>query len=287
MRVRATNEAARLAESWRLAFAETPRRGLQGARLGKGTGASLEFEDRRSYSAGDDVRHLDWRAYARTGEMMVKLHREEVSPRVEILLDTSRSMAAGVGGEAKAQLAVDLAALFLRSALSDGFAPVLFVCRDVAEKFSLERFEGEGVEIEARTELNQVLHGAAGRLRAGASRVLISDLLFPSGAEAVIRTVASGGGGLAIVQTLSAEDATPVAGRALRLIDAETGEAVEHVLDEASVRRYLDRLARLERGAQEQTRRFGGSWARVVADRPLEEVCRQELARAGILDAGS
>ena len=70
-------------------------------------GSSLEFQDRRLYEAGDDVRHLDWRAFARTDELFVRQYREEIQPRLELLIDDSRSMAVT---ETKAQLAVDVAA---------------------------------------------------------------------------------------------------------------------------------------------------------------------------------
>ena len=98
-------DAARLAEVYRLALGERRTRGPAGERLGKGTGASLEFQDRRVYAPGDDVRHLDWAAYARTDQMMVRLYREEVLPTVELLIDGSRSMAVDPD---KAQLAADL-----------------------------------------------------------------------------------------------------------------------------------------------------------------------------------
>ncbi|MCP5089094.1 MAG: DUF58 domain-containing protein, partial [Rhodobacteraceae bacterium] len=41
----------------------------------------MEFHDRRRYEAGDDVRHIDWRVLARTDELLVRVHREEVVPR--------------------------------------------------------------------------------------------------------------------------------------------------------------------------------------------------------------
>ena len=107
--MRPAASAFALGESWKLGFAHVPPRGPAGERVGRGTGSSLEFHDRRSYEPGDDVRHLDWRAYARTDTLLVRQWREEVLARCEILLDGSRSMAID---ERKAQLALDLAALF-------------------------------------------------------------------------------------------------------------------------------------------------------------------------------
>src|ERR671911_2948414 len=67
--------------------------GRIGERLGSGTGSSLEFQDYRSYTPGDDLRHVDWAAYARSELLAVRLYREEVAPRIDLVLDISRSMA--------------------------------------------------------------------------------------------------------------------------------------------------------------------------------------------------
>src|SRR5262245_56058583 len=89
-----------LAERYRIALVETNLRGVLGERIGRGTGSSLEFQDRRGYASGDDVRHLDWRAYARTDQLLVRVYREEILPRIDLLVDASRSMAID---ESKAQ----------------------------------------------------------------------------------------------------------------------------------------------------------------------------------------
>lgn len=55
--------------------------------------ASAEFADYRAYVPGDELRALDWRAYARTDRDYIKLFRKETDMRCHILLDASRSMA--------------------------------------------------------------------------------------------------------------------------------------------------------------------------------------------------
>ena len=54
--------------------------------------ASAEFADYRPYSAGDNVRSIDWRAYARTDRDYVRLFRKETEMSGCLVLDTSRSM---------------------------------------------------------------------------------------------------------------------------------------------------------------------------------------------------
>ncbi len=67
-------------------------RGGVGSRLGSRAGESLEFQDYRDYTPGDDLRNLDWTVLARTGREVVRVRREEVAPVVEVFRDRSASM---------------------------------------------------------------------------------------------------------------------------------------------------------------------------------------------------
>ena len=55
-------------------------------------GFSVEFSSYRPYIQGDDPRHIDWKLWARTDELFLKLFIEETNLRAHILLDTSASM---------------------------------------------------------------------------------------------------------------------------------------------------------------------------------------------------
>ena len=56
-------------------------------------GFSVEFSEYRDYQPGDDLRHLDWRLYARSDRLCVKKYTQETNARFYILCDTSGSMA--------------------------------------------------------------------------------------------------------------------------------------------------------------------------------------------------
>lgn len=277
---RPSPEALRLGALHRLALLGDPQRGSVGERLARGTGSSLEFQDRRGYQAGDDVRHVDWRALARTDQLLVRQYREEVLPRVEIVVDTSRSM--GVE-DAKASLAVDVAALLSLAARSAGFQSVVALAGDRPEFVDPARFEGAGVEFASRVPWPPALASAVATLRAGSMRVLVSDFLFPHDARELVRPIAARGAGLALVQVLGVADVRPEAGAALRIVDSETDTSRDLVLDRRTVATYLERLERLTRGLDEECRRAGARYLRLEAGTPLAEVARA-LARAGILD---
>lgn len=279
-----SSEAQRLGALHTLALLGDTQRGSIGERLARGTGSSLEFQDRRAYQAGDDVRHVDWRALARTDQILVRQYREEVLPRVEIVVDSSRSMAVE---DAKAQLVVDATAMLLLAARGAGFQSILALAGDRPELADAAQFDAAGFEFEARTPWPPALTAALSTLRAGSMRVLVSDFLFPHDARELIRPVAARGGGLAVVQVLGASDVRPEVGAALRLTDAETDVTHDLVLDARAVERYLERLERLTRGLHEECRRAGARFVRLETSSTLPEVSRALLA-AGILelDAG-
>lgn len=55
-------------------------------------GFSVEFAEHRQYIPGDDLKHLDWKIYARTGKYFIKQYEEETNLKAYILLDISKSM---------------------------------------------------------------------------------------------------------------------------------------------------------------------------------------------------
>ncbi len=64
----------------------------EGERKSRQKGQSQEFSDFRPYNPGDDIRLIDWNAYARTDQYYVKLYEEEREARITIVLDHSASM---------------------------------------------------------------------------------------------------------------------------------------------------------------------------------------------------
>src|SRR5438874_1066772 len=101
-------------------------------------GGGIEFADHREYSAGDDLRYLDWNIYARHGEFLLKRFQEEQDLHVYFLLDCSHSMA--VGEPQKFDLARQVTAALAYIALADldRVSVVAFADRVVAD-FPLTR----------------------------------------------------------------------------------------------------------------------------------------------------
>ncbi len=273
-------EAQRLARRYRLAARWQPRGGPAGDRLGRGVGASMEFHDRRRYAPGDDVRHIDWRALARTDEMFVRVHREEVTPRVDLFVDVSRSMSADGG---KGQRSLDLVGFLALAGRAAGQDVRVVAAGTRAERVDHDRLFATGLALEADRPLADVLREAAALARAGSLRIVVSDFLFPHDPEALVRTLAQGAGRVALVQLLSRDDADPAADGALRLTDAESGATSNVILDARTIARYRDRLARLTAGLDEACRRSGGELLRTRSDLELDDALAA-MAREGVLE---
>jgi uncharacterized protein (DUF58 family) len=83
-------------------------------------GRGIDFEEVRFYQPGDDIRTIDWRVTARTGEAHTKLFREERERPVLIVTDQRSNMFFGSRHCFKSVLACQLAALLAWSALDKG-----------------------------------------------------------------------------------------------------------------------------------------------------------------------
>jgi hypothetical protein len=270
--------AVHAAAAVRLAMPRTPLRGRAGERLGSGTGASLEFQDYRSYAPGDDLRHVDWAAYARSDLLTVRLYREEVAPRVDLALDVSRSMAVT---DVKRRSFSELSALLAcASASTVADARVITSPASLPEPLPVP----EQIERFLTFDVNQsAFEGGPLPFRRRSVRIVVSDFLFPHDADALVSRLARESAWLAIVQLTLGEEAEPVVEGGRRLIDVEGRGEVDLVIDEAAVRDYRARFTNLRLGLSRAARRVGAPFAHLVAGTPLRDMARA-LAAAGVVE---
>jgi len=73
-------------------------------------GASIDFAEHRGYVAGDDIRRVDWRLYARTDRYYVKQYEADTNTNLMVLFDVSKSMSFGSRGIPKLEYASFVAA---------------------------------------------------------------------------------------------------------------------------------------------------------------------------------
>ncbi|GAB1507971.1 DUF58 domain-containing protein [Actinophytocola sp. KF-1] len=94
-----------------------PRHHHEGRTTDDSLHGSLDLRDVREYVIGDEVRHLHWKAIARTGRLMVRDYVDPNQPRFTTLLDTRAALAPADGFEE----AVDLAASLMNAAADAGY----------------------------------------------------------------------------------------------------------------------------------------------------------------------
>jgi uncharacterized protein (DUF58 family) len=150
-------------------------------------GFSSEFEGHREYAEGEDIRHVDWKAYGRLDRYFVKEYKETTNLRAHLVLDGSASMGYPSDGVSKfdygATLAASLAYLLLRQ--QDAAGLVVFSDKidhmappkathghffAIMQMLQEERPAGE-------TSCGAVLQELAASVRRKGLVVLISDLL--------------------------------------------------------------------------------------------------------------
>jgi uncharacterized protein (DUF58 family) len=160
---------------------------MSGIHRSRSHGYSMEFEEHREYSPGDEIRRIDWKALGKFDRFFVKEYEDETNLRAYVLLDCSASMDYGSGGFTKFQYAATLAAclayLILRQ--QDAVGLVTFageVKRFVPPRAKISHMREILDELEARqpegkTSIGTVLPEIAGKITRRGMVILISDLL--------------------------------------------------------------------------------------------------------------
>ena len=267
-----------------------PRRilvGATGVHIGHRPGSSLEFKDHRDYQPGDDLRRIDWGAYARSDRLVVRLHHEEVSPHLDILIDGSRSMA--IEGTDKTRATITLAAFFAGAASNAGFSHAAWIAENGCKKLGNSGNQPstwEGLEFDHLGNLAESMNRLTPSWRPQGLRVLISDLLWLADPVTTLQFFSRGAATVVVLQVLAAVDTEPPERGFLRLIDSETDEVTEINLDDTAIKRYRQSLSFHQQNWQLACRQVGAVFASVIAEEMVKSIDIPELAAAGILKVG-
>jgi uncharacterized protein (DUF58 family) len=255
-----------------------------GLHLGRQAGASLEFRDHRDYQPGDDLRRIDWNAFARSDRLTIRLYREEISPHLDVVLDGSRSMA--LEGSAKARAAIGLAAAFAVAAENAGYSHNAWLAGARVEPIS-NGFDRPSLwqspDLDFRGNPAEAFMRTPPRFRRQGMRALISDLLWLGEPMAVLRSLAHGASSVVVAQTLASVDADPPERGRIRLLDSETDERREIFIDDNAVRRYRDALARHQQNWHSACRQIGAVMVNVIAEDLAADWNLESLVKAGVL----
>ena len=264
---------------------------MKGERRSVRRGQSVEFADYRNYSAGDDLRQVDWNAYARLEKLFVKLFVEEEDVTIHLLVDASRSMDYGEPNklDAARRAAAALGYLGLASMdrvsvafLGDGAATGMRPMRGKLRALELFKFLSEP-RPERLTGLAAAARAYAGRIRGRGPMLLISDLMDPGYLDA-LRDLAGTRCQLSVLHLLAPDELEPDVPPDARLVDNETGHAVEVSGDDDLVERYRMRLAEWQAEIAAFVSRRGGAYVEVPSDLDLSDLLFDVLRRRRVVE---
>ena len=150
-------------------------------------GFSVEFSEHRQYAPGDEIRHIDWKAYAKFDRYYIKEYEEETNLRCYLLVDASASMDYRSNGVSKFDYACYLAAALAYVMLNqqDLVGLVTFgadIRRQLPPRSSPGHLRAvidslEHTEPAGDTALARILHRVASQLKRRGLVILLSDLL--------------------------------------------------------------------------------------------------------------
>lgn len=198
LRLRSEAERIRLSSGLRVGADES------GPHRSAFRGRGIDFEETRRYQAGDDIRTMDWRVTARTGDPHTKVYREERERPVIFCVDVGPSMAFGTKRVFKSVLAAELTALLAWTAVAAGdrIGAVVFSDNRHSEQrpvgrvqgalqvfHSLERLQAHGPDGALTGQIDAALSRVSRVARSGSLAYVISDFrgLSEAGERELVR----------------------------------------------------------------------------------------------------
>ncbi|GIK39335.1 MAG: hypothetical protein BroJett011_31680 [Chloroflexota bacterium] len=280
----------------------------QGERRSPKRGQSVEFADYRNYVPGDDFRLVDWNAYGRLERFFLKLFVEEQDLTVHFLIDVSSSMnwppentgqsthkftyacraAAALGYIALASLDRVTVSTIGERAGETPFLPH----RGRQQAFALFDYLA-GLSAAGTTNLAQALAQYAAQARQPGPLLIFSDLLdsavfsnlptfqpsFSSGLTALLARRFE----ISLIHLLAPDEVDPPFTGDLRLLDAETGQAVEITADYEALARYKAGLSAWQGEIRNWSSQRSITYVPVTTNVPFEEFIFAFLRQQGIL----
>ena len=247
-------------------------------RLSPKRGRGLEFADHRPYSAGDDYRHIDWKAYQRLNRLLLRLFDEERDLSIYLMLDVSRSMEEPAKFDMARRIA---AALCYIGLVHLDRLTILPFGNGLGRESSPGRGKGkifrvfdalEQLQAAGPTDLRESCKTFASRPRQLGLVVVISDFLDPGGFEHGLKILRTLGHDVFVVQITSERDRDPGVYGLVRFVDSETGELREVEVTPRLAAAYVKAAGAHTEALEHFCGRYDIGYVRADAGRPFEEI---------------
>ena len=254
-------------------------------------GYSAEFSQYRHYRAGDDLKYVDWKLFARTDRVYTKQFRETTNVRMQVVLDASASMGYRSGsGASKLEYSRILAAALTHLIAGQGDAVGLTVYDERVRTYLGSRPGRNhrravmatlaGTMATGRTASPVALRRAVDLLRSRGVLVLISDLHEDE--EVVgdeLRRAARMGHDVTVFHVLTGDELAWRWSGDVELEDSETGARV--LSTGAAAVEYQRRAEAFVQRWRERCTAAGIDYVLARTDAPLEHTMREYLLHRG------
>ena len=254
-------------------------------------GVGIEFADHRPYSPGDDFRHIDWNVLARTNEIVVKLFDRQESVPLYLLVDCSRSM--HVGTPSKLDRAREIAAGLAYVGIVGGDVVRLAFFNDTIVEQSgqmTQRREVPGMAeflgktpCGGTTSFRRAISYFSRRAAKRGIVFMLSDFFDPEGIQEGLQSLAYRKFHACGIHMASAEEIEPQATGEFTLVDSESGQEREVRVRKSTLQQYRRAFEEHRRGIEKLLRFYGGGYALVRAEDPLDDILTKVFRNAGIL----
>lgn len=187
----------------------------KGQQSGKGKGSGTVFADHKSYSPGDDIRQIDWKAYARTKDLYIKRFEEEKSITLHILVDRSSSMDYGNENKYDHAAKIGLALAYMTSNTNDRYRFSVFseTLTEISHGRRSLKLNGlletiNNLDKTPESRLDTCMYQYSNRIKHESYLVVLSDFLVNK--EKITDALRSmGDHNIILVNTLSPEELSP------------------------------------------------------------------------------
>jgi uncharacterized protein (DUF58 family) len=262
---------------------------LSGLHRSPHRGFSVEFNDYRQYQRGDDLRHVDWKLYARSEKFYIKQYEDETNTRCMLAIDTSASMAYGSKGLSKLDYAISVASALAYFIMRQRDAVGLLTYDDKLRDFLPARARQphlmqllrvlSQVQPGQQTDAAKPLGDLAATLTKKSLVLLISDLLQGEEATlATLRNLRAMGHDVIVLHVMDDSELHFNFDESSEFIDSETGEAF--ITTPASVREaYLDNVNRFLDDCKKQCQRAGVDYCLLNTSEPIDAALAAFLSK--------
>jgi len=252
-------------------------------------GYSTEFSAYRAYTQGDNLRHIDWKVWARSDELYVKQFEDDTNLRCQIFLDTSGSMDFGEGDANKFDFARVLAAVLAEIMVRQHDAPGLILFGEQtlqALPAHASRHHAEEIfhllthaQAKGGTHIDQTLFRTVETLTRRGMAVVISDFFSAEGAvKQLLRSLHGQHQEVIVFHLLAPEECDlPYDGEHL-IEDLETGEEIP-VHTEDFRKEYQRRLSEFCDRIKQECVELEMDYQRLRTDTPLDAALLEYLER--------